>query len=862
MASPWRATVTMRRAKRALEGLEDDIRDHIDRETQDNIDRGMAPAEARRQAMLKFGNVTLVGEDTRAVWGWQRLEQLIQDTRFAFRLLRRRPTYALLSVLTLALGVAGTSSVYGVARGVLFDPLPFAHEREVGVFWKKTDWTHEEYLYVRGRVPGFEQVALYRRRDVIVREGDGPARLVPAVSASAELFDVLGVGPLLGRGFRPGDDVPGAEPAAILSFGLWHDMGARPSIIGTRVMLDGTRRTVIGVMPRGFWFPDPAVRIWMPEPLTAESRNWNSTLVGRVARNYDVSAMEAPATQLAAMLGERFDYPVQWDKRQNPHITPVRDDLVGPMRPALVATLVAMALILLIGCANVAALVLGHIDARSTEFAVRSALGAKRQRLAQQLIVEVLLIAAGAGALGAAIAWIGFSLVASALPLGAWAESTPPDWRVFASAMLIAVAAGLVVTLVPTISLYRGDLQNALSRIRTGGIHRRGGRLENGLVVTQVALAVMIAAGAALIARSVANMYALDPGIRTDGVAVVDVVLRGGGDRARREQTLTELLGALRELPGVHSAGAVQQLPLRGGGYRMLFSIPGRPDLKPLATEYRVMTPGYLESLGMDVRQGRTISSTDRTDVERVAIINQAFAQKYFNGLDPLGKLIGGDTDAPSRIVGVVGNAAEKRLIDSPEPVRYVALAQMPWMDEAQSLVLRAMPAVDETSLLEPARQVIARVVPDAAVQETTTMRQVLDIAIGPARQVVRLLSLIASLSLVLGAIGVYGVVAHYAARRRRDWAIRVALGLPGSRVVSRLVGHGALLVMAGIVVGIGGAAMLTRLLSSFLYGVNAIDPIAFVIAAAALLVVGTVAALVPAYRAGIADPLIILREQ
>jgi putative ABC transport system permease protein len=788
------------------------------------------------------------------------LEPLVQDSRYAVRILRRRRAYALLSILTLALGVGGTASVYGVARGVLWDPLPFAHEHEVGVFWKKTDWTHEEYLYIRGRVPGFRQVALYRQRDVILRDTDGASRLVRGVTASAELFDVLGVGTLLGRGFHPGDDVPRAELVAILSFGLWQEMGGDPSIIGTRLTLDGTRRTVVGVMPRGFWFPDPTVRIWMPEPLTPESRSWNSTLVGRVATNHDVRAMQGPVAQLAATLGERFDYPAQWDKTKNPHVTPLRDDLVGPVRPALLATLAAMALILVIGCANVAALVLGQVDARSTEFAIRSALGAKRQRLAQQLIVEVLLVATSAGALGATLAWIGFAVVSDALPLGAWAESASPDWRVFTSAMAIAVAAALLVILIPTISLYRGDLRGVLSRIRSGGIGSRGGRLENGLVIAQVALAVMIAAGAALLARSVVNLYAIEPGVRTDGVAVADVMLRFGGNRARREQTLTELLAALRALPGVHSVGAVQSLPLRGGGYRLGLDIVGRPDLKGLATEYRIVTPGYLESVGIGARQGRTISTGDRRDAERVVVINEALAQKYFAGDNPVGKLIGGDTDAPSRIVGVVANAAEKRLIDPAEPVRYVALAQMPWMDDAQSLVLRTMPGVDETSLLEPARHTIGRVAPSAAVQQTTTMRRVLDTAIGPARQIVMLLSLMTALSLILGAIGIYGVIAHYAARRRRDWAIRVALGLPSSRVVSHVVAHAALLVTAGIVVGVAGAAMLTRLLSAFLYGVSAIDPIAFVISALTLLGVGTVAAFLPAWRAGRVDPATALR--
>ena len=298
----------MKRGRRALDTLEDDIRDHIERETRDNLDRGMAPEEARRQALLKFGNVALVKEDTRAVWQWQRLEQLAQDSWYAIRILRRRPVYALLSVLTLALGIGGTAAVFGVAHGVLFSPLPYAHERELGVFWMKTDWTHEEYLHIRGRTPGFRQVVLYRQRDSMLRVGGGSARLVPGVTASSELLDVLGAAPLLGRGFREGDDVPGAEGVALLSFGLWQELGGDPAIIGTTVTLDGLPRTVIGVMPRGFWFPDPSVRIWTPVPLRADSRSWNSTLIGRVAPNQDIRAMDAPLSQLAAMLDERFDY--------------------------------------------------------------------------------------------------------------------------------------------------------------------------------------------------------------------------------------------------------------------------------------------------------------------------------------------------------------------------------------------------------------------------------------------------------------------------------------------------------------------------------------------------------------------------
>ena len=778
------------------------------------------------------------------------------------RRLLKRPAYGLLAVLTLALGVGGTASTFGIVRGVLFEPLPYPHAAEVGVFWKKTDWTEEEFLFLRGRVPGFRDVALYRQRDLILRNGDEPARLVPSVTASAELFDVLGTQPLLGRAFRAGDDVRGAEPVAILGFGLWQDLGGNPSIIGSRVTLDGLPRVVIGVMPRGFWFPDPSVRVWTTVPLNPESRSWNSTLVGRVAPGFDVAAMDAPVTRLAGMLGERFDYPAQWDKTKDPRITPIWDDVTGAMRPALLATLGAMALILIIGCANVAALVLGQVDARSVEFAVRASLGASRERLVRQLFVEVLLIGAAAGILGAALAWGGFAIVTRALPLGAWAESASPDWRVFASAMMIAIGAALLVVLVPAVSLSRGDLRGVLSRVRTGGIDGRGGRLESGLVIAEVALSVMMAIGAVLLARSVSNLYAIEPGVRTDGVAVVDVML-GRLNRVRLEQTLDEVATALGQLPGVRSVGVVQTLPLRGGGYNLPLRVDDRPELAGATTEYRIVTHGYLESVGITLRQGRTITSGDRRDTERAVVINEALARKYFGGADPIGRLIGGDVGPrPSRVVGVVANAVERRLTDAAEPVRYVAVAQMPWVDQAQSFVLRAAPSVNEISLLEPARRTIVRVAPGVAVQQTTTMGRVLDTAIGPARQVVVLLSLLTALALVLGAVGIYGVIAHFAARRRRDWAIKLALGLPASRVIARVIGHGAVLVSAGIGVGIAGAAALTQLLSSFLYGVSAIDPVALSAAAAMLLGVGVLAALVPAWRAGMTDPLIALRDQ
>jgi predicted permease len=809
--------------------------------------------------MVVFGGVTRVIR--RQPW----LEALRRDVTYALLSLTRTPgrrIYSALAILTLALGVGGTAAAFSVARSLLFQPLPYPHAREIGVFWKKTDWRHQEFLYIRGRVPGFHQVALYRQRDVTARAGHAPARLIPGVAASHELFDVLGVRPFLGRGLQPGDDVQRAEPVAVLSFGLWKELGGGQSIVGTRLTLDGRPHTVVGVMPRGFWFPDPSIRVWTAEQLNPEGVSWNSTLIGRVAAGFDVHVMAAPVARLVAMLDERFDYPAQWDKTKGAVITPLRDDLTRNMKPALLATLGALTLILLIACANVAALMLGQVRARRTELAVRAALGATHWRLVRQQVAEAVLLAVAAGVAGTGLAWAASGVLARALPLGAWGDAVAPGWAIVPSAMGIAVLSALGIILVPTTMLWRGDLRAALGSSRTAGVDGRTGRLEHQLVVAEVALAVSIAAGAALLARSVANLYAIDPGVRTEGLVVADVVVSGPLSDDERRRTITQLATALGEIPGVQSASVTQEVPLRGGGYNLPLSIEGRPDIQGMSTEYRVVTPGYLEGLGVALRSGRLIDETDGRETERVVVINEAIARAFFPGVDPVGRVLGEGDGQTTRVIGVVSNAAERGLNDPPHPVRYVALSQMPWVDAAQSFLLRAAPNVEVTPLIDVARRTIERVAPGVAVQEVTTMERIHDAAVGPARQIMRLLSLLTGLALTLGAVGIYGMLAHFAVRHRRDWAIRTALGLSRGRVVAHVVRHGLVLVGSGIVVGLVATAGLTRVLGQLLYGVTSLDPIALGTAALALLAVGLVAALIPAWRAGTTDPATVLREQ
>jgi predicted permease len=509
----------------------------------------------------------------------------------------------------------------------------------------------------------------------------------------------------------------------------------------------------------------------------------------------------------------------------------------------------------------VASLMLGQLDARSTDIAVRAALGANRQRLVQQLVIESLLIAIVAGLVGAALGVIGFGTLVGALPLGALAENARLDWTVFWASMAVALFSALLIAIVPGIALWRGSsLQTMLSTTRTGGVRSRGGRLESGLVVVQMALAVLLAAGAGLLIRSVANLRDIDPGLRPNGVAVVDATMpaRLTGDERRR--AILTMLPALGAVPGVKSVAAAQKLPLRGSGDNWGINIVGRPPVNA-TTAFRMVTPDYFRTLGIPVKRGRDFQPSDREGSEPVVIINEALAAKFFAGEDPLGKTLQTFGERGERIVGIVGNAAEADLTDPDVPSRYMLYQHVPIVYNQVSFVLRIDDAIEPASVLLDARAAMARERSQLAVQQMTTMRNIFDLALGPTGQVVTLVSLLAGLALVLGAVGVYGVISHFVVRRSREYGIRIALGQQPFLVVRQVVGRGAALIAFGSSIGIAVAIAASRLLSSLLYEVQPTDPLAMAGAVVVLLVVGMLAAFVPARRASLTDPAVVLRQ-
>jgi putative ABC transport system permease protein len=789
-------------------------------------------------------------------------ESWIMDARYAARRLLSRPAYAALAVLTLALAAGGTAAIFSVVRTLLLDPLPVAREEQVGVLWFSGSWREQEFLGLRPQFPGFERMAAYRPEDLTLEVPGSPMQLVPGIAVSAEFFEVLGAQAHLGRTFSAGEDLIGAEPVAILSHSLWRDLGADTSIIGKPLRLGGAARTVIGVMPPGFWFPSPATQIWTTAQMNPENQSGRYTLVGRIANGHSIEHMDGPLQALVAgLLRANFQYPnPQWDKTRNPSIRSVREFLVGNVKPSLLATLAAMAVILLIACANVASLMLGQLDARATDIAVRAALGANRQRLIQQLVVESLLIGIVAGMTGAALAVIGFGVLVGALPLGALAENARLDWTVFSASMGAALVAALLVAVVPGVALWRGSsLQAVLSTTRTGAVGSRGGRLESGLVVAQMALAVLLVAGAGLLIRSAANLRGIDPGLQVDRLAVIDATLPARLRSAERRQTILGVLPALQAVPGVRSVAAAQKLPLRGSGDNWNIGIVGRPPVNT-STAFRMVTPAYFVTLGVPIKRGRDFLPTDREGSEPVVIINEALAAKFFPGEDPLGKMLQTFGDSRERIVGIVADTAEANLTDAPVPARYMLFQQLPFLYNQVSFVLRT-DSIEPASVLVDARSAIGRESSQLAVQQMTTMKNIFDLALGPTGQVVTLVSLLAGLALVLGAVGVYGVISHYVGRRSREYGIRIALGQQPLLVIRQVVGRGAGLVALGSAVGIALAIGTSRLLASLLYGVRPTDPIAMAGAIAVLLAVGMLAAFVPARRASLTDPAVVLRQ-
>lgn len=822
-----------------------------------------ADAEARR----RFGSETRARERARDSWGVRVGYEMAADVRHALRQMRRRPGFSVLAVATLGLGIGATTALFAVVYGLLVRPLPFRDEG-LSVFWSAHNWRGSEYDHVRESSLAFEQIAAYSMLAEPLRTGPTVAsRLLEYAVTTANLFDALGVEPILGRGFAPGEDRPGAERVVVISHGLWQqEFGGAEDVIGRRVTIGGQSTTIIGVMPRGFYFPTPEFRAWRPlildpaDPVYAGS-GWLA-LIGAHKQGAGQADLTQELARITRMLGERFTYTAAWDKTKNADMTPVREYLLGNVRDPLLLLMGAVGLLLVIACANAAALILARTTDRTTELAVRLALGASHPRIARQIVTESVVMATISAIVGAMVATVGFQTLVASLPLQrGFGGTVSLGWQAFATAFGLALAVGLAVAGAPVRQVLRGRLD--VRERSEEGLRRGTRRVHAGLIVAQVTLAVMLVSGASLLIRSVERIRSIDTGFDASGVVTLDLVREAGA--GANDPFYRMVLERVEALPGVASAGFTNRLPVRDGGWQGSVNIEGRTDLagaqRP-STLYRAATPDYLATLGIQVRAGRGIEATDRADGALVALVSESFANRIWPNETPIGKRVSfGGTQAPWRtIVGVVEETRMTSIMGENPMTLYVPHVQMPWgLGGGAVLVVRG--ASDPASLIAIVRSTIAEIDGSVAIARTGTMESVINTALSEPLQLRFFLGLFAALALILGAVGVYGVVSYAVARRRAEFGIRMALGAAPGRVLGLVVTTGMFPVIIGAAAGVVASIVLSRLVRGFLYEVSPTDTISLVAAASAVLLAGVVAAVVPAWRAGRVSPVEALRS-
>jgi putative ABC transport system permease protein len=803
------------------------------------------------------------------------MQTLLQDLRYAARGFTRRPSFTLAVVLTLAVGIGANSAIFSIVNGVLLRPLPYAEQdRLASVFGRyvnfgRTSFSYPDFNDLREQATVFERVAAFGSAGMTLTGVDEPERLQAGLVVG-DLFGVLGVRPMVGRAIRGEDERYGSHRVVVLGHGLWaRRFASDPGIVGRVISLNGNPYVVVGVAPPGMRVPGSA-DFWMPfVPNPADRapsrRNEFLGVVGRLKLGVSIERARVDVAAVAKRLAQ--SYP-ETNANFLTEVTLLRDEVVGEIRPALIVFMAAVGLVLLVACGNVANLMLARAAARTREIAVRLSLGAGRRRLLRQLLTESLLLAVAGGALGLALAAWGVSALKALRPGNIpRIEEIALDWRVVAFTLGVSVVTGIVFGLAPALQAGRGDVRGAL---QSGGRGASGGaldRMRGALVAAQVAFAFVLLVGAGLLIQSFARLQDVNPGFRPDNLLTFRVALppaKYPSDTARR-LLFTELERRLAALPGAQSVGGVSSLPIGGSYPYNSVSVEGvsAPIAGVMQDAVRLaVTPDYLRTLGIRLRGGRTFTAQDGPTAARVAIVNVEMVRRFWRGKDAIGSRI--TTDDPRdtaavwwTVVGVIEDTRLESLDRQPYAQMLFPAAQ--WDPSALDFAIRA--AVPPTSLVPPVRREVGALDRDLAVFNVKTMEARLSEVVAQPKVNLIVLATFAGLALIIAAIGTYGVMAYAIAQRTRELGIRVALGASGDRVVRLVVRQGMVPALAGIGIGLVGAALGARFLGSLLYGVSTYDSTTFATAVLALGGVALVACYLPARRAAHADPMIALRS-
>ena len=806
------------------------------------------------------------------------MTSLFKNIRYAIRGLIRRPTFAAVGIITLALSIGANTAMFSVVNAVLLRALPYENPQRLVSIGKKA--TPEalpglaayEYLAWKDRSAAFDGLAAYGN-DNFNLTGQGEPERIACGQVTASLFSTLGVQPVAGRWFSPDEDRPGQNQVAIVSEGFWaRRFGRDPALFGKTLTLDNKPYRVVGVMPGNFRFPG-GYDIWVPLVLdpVKETQGDFFTLVEVVGRLKQNATSEQAQQELSLISKQATEQVKDPPPTSSLEVLPLHQQLIAGVRTTVLVLWGAVGLVMLLACVNLANLMLSRTVGRQREMAVRAAVGASRLHLIYQLLTEAVVLGLAGGILGILLADLSSSAIASLVPKDFAGnvydlQAIKLDWRVFSFSLGLSVITSIIFGLAPALSASRVDLVKGLRETGGSGLMRFGFRsLRGWLVVSELALALILLLAAGLLARSFNHLMTIDPGFDRTNVLTAHISLPSSNYTTPVQTTsfYTDLLGRVKSMQGVRSVGIINHTPLSGFTIVAFTGIEGQPEPdtkreKPLGVG--VVSADYFRTLGIPLLSGRSYDQHDNADSNKVALVNQAFVKRYYPSVDPLGKRIGFGckNDLCRTIVGVVGNIKQDKLTEDPEPEVYVPFSQMPF--NGMTILVRTKG--DPLSFAKSLRSEVSAIDKNQPLSDVKTLEQRVAEATAVSRALMFLFSGFALLALVLATVGVYGIVSYSVSQRTREIGIRVALGAQAADVRALVLKNGIALACAGVAFGLAGAFALTRFLTTLLFGVTPTDRLTFVLVPLAMIAVALIAIMVPARRATKVDPLVALRHE
>jgi len=869
--------------------LNEELHSHLQMAANDRVDRGESAQNAQQAARREFGNVALVQQVTRDQWGTRLFEEFLQDLRYAARMLRKNPAFTLIAVLTLALGIGANTALFSVVNGVLLNPLPYPHpEQLVTIHESKPNFDRGSISYPNFRDwqknnRTFASMAIARGYGYSLT-GLGDAEQVRARFISSDFFPLLGVNPVLGRNFSPGEDEIGAAPIAMISAGLWkRKFASSPSALGKTLTLDGKDYTIVGVTPQNFDLfltssnlADVFVPIgqWSNPLLPNRGAGLGIHGVGRLKPGISLEQARADMDRVTSNLAAAYP---EADKGIGASFVPIRQDMLGDVQPILLVLLGAVAFVLLIACVNVANLLLARSTARTREFAIRAALGAGKRRLIAQILTESVLIALAGGGLGLLFAHWGTQAALGALPAELpRAAEIQLDSHVLFFTLAISLLAGILFGLAPALKTAHLRLNDTLKESGRGTSGTRL-RTQSVFVVVEMALALVLLAGAGLMVRTVARLWNVNPGFEAKNVLTFSVAFPPAMTTATLDATraaVREIDEKLSSIPGMQAVAQTWEgIPLIRDD-EQLFWLDTQP--KPSNTNemnwsiHYVVGPGYLDTMGIPLVRGRFFTAQDNERSPLVVVIDDVFARKYFGNQNPVGKgIVLNSTGKRAEIVGVVGHVNQWGLdSDATQSLRaqlYVPCMQMPGdyiagVRNGLNMVVRSNLPVP--ALLDSMRRVSQQMSKDQVIFGAQTMDQIISDSLAARRFSMILFGAFAALALALASVGIYGVISYLVSQRTQEIGIRLALGARRADVLRLILTQGTKMAGLGVLIGLAASLLLTRLMAKMLYGVSPSDPLTFFAVAAILTLVALAASYIPARRAMRVDPIVALRYE